>query len=134
MKLMLSTNSKWRRCLVRGVAIFFVLFAFADIFFPEYCRESVDRLPVGSSALLSAEGQALDLLATDTTSDDSRREQPSDQVPHEGDCLGCCGHVLPNMDFVRVTIPEIKSPPIPLKSVPLLSPPLRGPFRPPRLA
>jgi hypothetical protein len=53
----LYTRSARRSYLVRGVAVFFVLFVFVDLAFPQLCREAVDVTAGGISATPQAAGR-----------------------------------------------------------------------------
>lgn len=133
----IKTIRKRHGLLVRGVAVFFVLFAFADIVFPEYCREAVARTPIESRASVivsSSEEDGTQPITVTFFSSESRQDQPTESAPHEGDCLGCCAHVLPVTIFTKVSIPELKSPSIQIETSSLPTSPLRSPYHPPRLA
>lgn len=130
-------SSVWKARLARGVALFFVLFVFFDIALPESCAESVAGRPVGSHAreFTGRAGGATDPNPANASSEDHRREQqPGDQPPHEGDCLGCCGHVLPGTEFHSHGAAEVASLPTPLWDAAVLTPSLRNPYHPPRLS
>lgn len=140
--LMRSTSSMcpvWKRRLVRGIALFFVLFAFVDLAFPELCGEGVQRFAGETHALAPADGGAGDTIQLITAvngvaSNDSHRDQSPDQKPHAEDCFGCCGHVLPHLNLLKVSAPT--SVPLQFTSArdDLPSPPLQSPYHPPRLA
>lgn len=137
MRFDLDTSSVWKRHLKFGVAIFFVLFVFIDIATPDLCGEAADLLSARSylSALTPKHGDDSTQLAVNITgSEDSRQNQPSDQAPHDADCLGCCAHVLPGTGFVNVIDSDLRPAQHPSANSSISSPPLRGPDRPPRLS
>lgn len=124
--------------LVRGVAIFFVLFAIADMASPQFCSEQVERIPVGINALVriapkdAGDGSAR-LVATVSSPDNSLPGQPSEPATHNEDCFGCCGHILPG-GIVKISVPNINTPEALIASDSQLSPPLQSTYHPPRLA
>lgn len=136
MRLSLYTNSVWRRRLARGVAVFFVLFVIVDIAASQDCAESVARMPIGRPASVFADGKTLDVTHPSVavvTRGDSRQEQPTGEAPHDGDCLGCCAHVLP-AGFHKMIGPKASSLPTLTNNDSFTSPPLRGAYHPPRSA
>jgi len=133
----INTIRKRHGLLVRGVAIFFVLFAVADIVFPEYCRETAQKHSAESSASVlvsNGKNDGTQRITATSVSNDSRQDQPTENAPHEGDCLGCCAHMLPGTSFAKVSTPELKSSPISIEPSSLPTSPLRSLFHPPRLA
>lgn len=125
---------------VRGVAVFFLIFAFADLAFPQiFCREELGGLP---NARAASDAKSYDALrvreesaAAAPTSDDggSRPYEPSREAPQEEDCFCCCAHLLAGVNF-RPNVPgalKLSFDPYP-DSVP--TPPLRGTDHPPRTA
>lgn len=128
MKRSRGNNSSVRRHgrLVRGVAVFFLLFTVADITLPQYfCGgEEIGGLPLAETAGLGAEA------GTETP----WPGRDSEQAPHEEDCFCCCAHVLPGFVLTPAPIAEQGSlqPPLKLDSLP--SPPLRLQYHPPRFA
>ena len=133
----LYTRSARRSRLVRGVAVFFVVFVFVDLAFPQLCREAVGSPPVSVHAPVSADSRApgsSERAAAVTDSEDSRGGQQPDQAPHEEDCLGCCGHVLPGSDFPGFGAAEIVSLPTPAADDGTPTPSLRNPYHPPRIS
>ena len=123
--------------LVRVVAVFFLLYTGADLLMPQYfCGgEEVADLPVLSSVLTPTTVHAgnNDLVITPTQGD-SKPGQPSDKEHQAEDCFCCCAHVLPGMSFAVATLSQLKTPPPPLTTDSLPSPPLRGTYHPPRFA
>ncbi len=122
--------------LVRGVAIFFLLFTFADIAFPQvFCREGISAFlserPVPVSATSDT---AIAFVASMRRSDDSRPDTPSNQAPHEEDCFCCCCHVMTVTVVVNCQALIVKSAPFTRHQDRLPTAPLQSPFRPPRHA
>lgn len=133
-----SLNSIRRRHgrVVRGLAVFFLLFTSADIALPQYfCEEEVGGIPL--SRALPADATERDLVASVSSvssSKDSRPEAPDREAPHEEDCFCCCAHVLPGLILSSVGASDASSSADLLPSDSLPSPPLRGTYRPPRFA
>lgn len=124
--------------LVRSVALFFVLFTFADIAYPEvFCPDEFGATPIArrtQAAREDGEQRAASRSAAVSTSDDTRHDSTPEQSNHEEDCFCCCAHVLPGMIFGVSHSCGVK-PPLPtpsrhdsrLKSFP------QSTFRPPRI-
>jgi hypothetical protein len=119
----------------RGLAIFFIVFTFADLVFadvlaPQLCAEGMPSLPPAvATAATSASSEAVQLTAAD-----SSRPEPSSQPACLGeDCLCCCSHIIPASsvdlgslsDQPRPSDPEINS---------LPSSPPQDTFHPPRFS
>jgi hypothetical protein len=124
--------------IVRGVAIFFMLFTAADLTMPQYfCGDEMGGLPDSISYSVSAnilpEGSRIAAVNI-SSSENSIPDQPSDQEPHEEDCFCCCAHVLSDSDFGRFNIFESRLPVASIVSDPLPNPSLNGTYHPPRFA
>lgn len=132
----LYTRSARRSHLVRGVAIFFVLFVFVDLAFPQLCREAVGGGAGRIPALARAAGQEPDTSYRAAANDfeDSREQRQPEQTPHEEDCFGCCGHVLPGAEFPGLVVAEMVSLPAPPVDTRVPTPSLRNPYHPPRIS
>lgn len=132
----LYTRSARRSYLVRGVAVFFVLFVFVDLAFPELCQEALEGVTERIHAPVQASGRepgASDRAAV-KDSEDSREGQQPEQAPHEEDCFGCCGHVLPGTEFPGLVVAEIVSLPAPPMNTQVPTASLRTPYHPPRIS
>lgn len=125
--------------LLRGVALFFLLYTCADIALPQYfCAGEVVGLPdvVVASAVHVGGGANTSAGGSGAVSDDkdSRPSRPEQEAPHEEDCFCCCAHVLTGPAFKVVETAELKSFPAPPTERSVLSPPLSLQYRPPRFA
>ena len=134
-----STNQVWKRRLVRGVALFFVFFVFADIAFPQLCGENITRIPISARASAAEAQDRSDeagrtAAAAAVGSEDTGRDGPTEPTPHDGDCLGGCAHVLASADPVKAAGLLINSPQTVSADAAVRSPLLRGPYHPPRLS
>jgi hypothetical protein len=118
--------------LVRGVALFFLLFTLADITLPQYfCTEEFGfrELTIRVSA---AEKETL-LKTIPVKSDTQQEDQQPEQEHHEEDCFCCCTHILPTIAISIVPIALTQHLYASTHfSVP--SPSVSGLFRPPRLS
>ncbi len=124
--------------LVRGVAIFLLLFTGADLTMQQYfCGgEEIGGLPLQRVTLAStaSDRDGENNAAAVPTSNDSQPDQPSDKAPCDEDCFCCCAHVLPGLGFASICNSELKSPQKPLEKDFLPSPPLQSTYHPPRFA
>lgn len=133
----LNSSRKKHGLLVRGVALFFLLFTGADLTMPQYfCGEEMagQQGRAGSSVLASNLPEKNEVAIAAPDSRNSTPGQPSDQEPHEEDCFCCCAHLLLSLDFSCDGTPELTSPSTPLSSDSLPSPPLQVTYHPPRFA
>ena len=114
-------RTPWRAT-VRMVAIAFLLFAGADLAFPQVCGEEAE-------ALFPSQGKASTTFAHE---DDSG--EPAPHAASTEDCFCCCSHIVsddgasPLGKLAILTAPDLVAPP----SVPLA--PQQRLFHPPRLA
>ena len=132
----LYTRSARRSYLVRGVAVFFVLFVFFDLAFPQLCQEAADGIPSRIHAPAQAadgEPDASDRAAA-KDSGDTRPDRQPERESHEEDCLGCCAHVLMGDMFTPVAVAETVSLPAPPVDAQVPTPSLRNPYHPPRIS
>lgn len=125
------------RRLHRGIAIFFLIFTFADLSFadilaPQLCEDR-EELPGLSQAVTSdATSVAPDRVSL-TAADSSRTEHPSQPTGIEDDCFCCCSHIIPGS---HVTVADLSDHPRPsaLQINALPSSPPQDTFHPPRLS
>ena len=132
----LHTRSARRSYLVRGVAVFFVVFVFFDLAFPQLCKEAADGALSRIQAPAQAAGQESDASdrAAAKDSGDTRRDGQPERAPHEEDCLGCCAHVLMGNMFTPAATAEAVSLPAPPVDAQVPTPSLTNPYRPPRIS
>lgn len=121
-----------RMYVVRGIALFFVLFTFADLGFPQvFCPEEFGALVSEASHPSSSSNVVAVMRACDPSSGDML---PGNDTSHEEDCFCCCGHVLPTSfafnNSLRVTISARTSD----KHNPPTVASHSGIYRPPRIA
>lgn len=134
---LISISKRYGR-LVRVVAVFFLLFTAADLMMPQYfCGEGeIGGVPlriVDAASTTSDKVADMQLAALPDTND-SRRDEPSREAPHEEDCFCCCAHVLPGLAFGAVSTSELKSAVAPFVTDSLPTPPLGATYHPPRIA
>ncbi len=117
----------------RCVAFFFLLFTAVDLTVSEFCREEIGGLSMASAFQEFSETErSAKFISAIQTPDDSQNSLPSDQPIYE-DCFCCCAHVVPGLVHRSAAIAYGSSYSQVPTDLPLPSPPLRGPFHPPRL-
>lgn len=142
MKFRSVTNSTKNRYshLVRGVALFFVLFMGLDAAFPQYCAEMAAAFPFGGNGVAVVTAADTDRAevqddAASVSPRESRRNQAQNGAPHDGHCISFCSHITPGTVFLTVTPPGYeRSVSTSRQNAAPLSPTLRGPYHPPKLA
>lgn len=126
------------RHLVRGIAIFFMLYTAADLAAPQLCHESLKRLLSASSLPAPSAGERDDTrrpLSIVSAPRAPRNDQTPRQSPQEGDdCLGCCKHILPDQQPLAVPAPRAVLLTLVWLNLTMPSPALPGTYRPPRFA
>ena len=116
----------------RGVALFFILFTFADLLIPQFCKEELGGHPLPSTRSTGSNNtldeQDSTLISEHATQEPSKNSQHVDE-----DCFCCCSHIVPGSHF-SVAILELKSPETNpgVDSLPTSQP--NAPFHPPRLS
>ena len=118
--------------LTRGVAVFFVLFAFADLLVPQLCSEELGGRSLPSSSATSSSNNS-DELSLSVASDRSQQEQSKDSKHSDEDCFCCCSHIVPSSHFT-VALLELNSIVINPPDHFLPTSPPNTPFHPPRLS
>lgn len=115
---------------VRVIAILFLVYTGADLTVPEFCREEmgIPKFVSSSSSTDTGIGEA---YATDT-SESRQQDLPSEPTHSDEDCFCCCTHVLPGHAPAPVGIAELGSLFAGLNTLDVASPPLQGPYHPPR--
>lgn len=122
---------------VHGLATFFLLFACADLSFPQvFCPEELGgQINLRSFADLKTSATSNDkeksVIAV-KDGDNSSPDEPSRQAPQEEECFCCCGHIVPVVIFINCQALIVKSPPFMFDQDRLPTTPPQSPFRPPR--
>lgn len=121
-----------RSYLGRGVALFFILFTFADLLIPQLCKEEMGgrSLPVASP---TSSPNDSDELSFSAASDRSEQEQSKSSEHSDEDCFCCCSHIVPGSRF-SVDLLELNSPVRNLADHSLPTSLPNTPFHPPRLS
>jgi hypothetical protein len=119
----------------QGIVIFFLLYTALDIATPQNCNQELlglrrQQVIAGSSFKMHEGVDHTPLAVTNK----SRNNQPDSAPSQEEDCFCCCSHIVLGLHFVPPTVFEFRSPEVTLDLVLIPSPPLRIPFRPPRVA
>lgn len=116
---------------VRVIAILFLVYTGADLTVPEFCGEEMG-IPRFIQATASTGNGSVVAFATGPT--ESRQDPPSEPTHSNEDCFCCCTHVLPGHATAPVAVPELNSVFAALRIIDVASPPLQGPYHPPRFA
>ena len=122
---------RFQRYLYRGIAVFFLLFTFADISSPHLCCEELDGLAESAALGAMVNVPVFDYGTTAIVNDQSRPQQPAKPTSSEEDCFCCCSHVLPGLSF---TVPVLHFKALQADPQPdcLPTPPLSALYHPPR--
>ncbi|HLE63258.1 MAG TPA: hypothetical protein VI750_08970 [Pyrinomonadaceae bacterium] len=127
-------TSPLRERLLRGLALFFLLFTFANVSFPPPCSEINEGL--SATQQLSIQGTSADVA--DYSEAVSTNSFPSDQSPEKGccdeDCCFACAHVLSAIAVTEVAVFDMKSLFLMTSDRFMPEPPLRSTYHPPRFA
>lgn len=125
----------------RGIALFFILFTFADLSIPELCQGELGSCSLPSSSQSTSNNQSDDLYGVHPSArlnlsgtSEQPQQQQSESGEHAGeDCFCCCSHIVPGNQF-RVALLELKT----LATSPadrfLPTSQPDAPFHPPRLS
>lgn len=116
----------------RGVALFFILFTFADLLIPQLCRGELGGRSLPSASATSASKYS-DKSSLSIPIGQPQEEQSKNSEHSDEDCFCCCSHIVPGSHF-SVALVELKSPVTNLAdhSLPTSLPNI--PFHPPRLS
>lgn len=115
---------------VRVIAILFLVHTGADLTVPEFCGEEM-----GIPGFVQAQSTDIDSVAAFVTaSREPKQDEPTQPTHSDEDCFCCCTHVLPGHATAPVGTAELSSAFAALKMTDLASPPLQGPYHPPRFA
>ena len=129
-----SHASPLKERLLRGMAVFFLLFTVADIAFPPACCET-SEIP-SSAQRLSVQGISADatehIEAVGTS--DSRSDESSESGCCDEDCCFLCAHVLSPIPMTQVAVLDVRSLSIMPAGQFTPEPPLRSTYHPPRSA
>ena len=128
-----SHANSLRARLLRGMALFLLLFTVADISFLAPCSET-NVLPAASPLAV----QRIRTGVADHTEALGSSDSPSDQSPEKGccdeDCCFLCAHALSPIAVTEVAVVEMKSLSITSADRFVPEPPLRSTYHPPRFA
>lgn len=116
----------------RAVALFFILFTFADLSVPQLCCEELGGSSLPSASLASSYNQS-DELSLSAASGQPRHNQSQNTEESDEDCFCCCSHIVPGSHY-NVALLELNTPVTnPAERFLPTSPP-DTPFHPPRLS
>jgi len=120
-----------RERVVRVVAILFLVYTGADLTVPQFCGGEMGIRRFVQAASSTGVGSE---AASSTDAGESRQDSPSEPTHSDEDCFCCCTHVLPGRAIAPIAVPLVDSVFAGPKKIDLASPPLQGPYHPPRLA
>lgn len=118
--------------LYRGLAIFFCLFALADIMNPHLCSEELggSYFPESIAAASDPHNPVGTIL---TRRSESHEDKHNDSGIEIEDCFCCCSHILPSFALIVDSL-SLKPPASEPELAHLPIPPPEAPFHPPRLS
>jgi hypothetical protein len=119
--------------IVRGLAVFFLLFTLIDIASPPACCENAERLSAARDNYSWSIAEARDQVKTIPVSSESGSEQPPDKNCCDEDCCLFCAHMLPVKTLGTELVLNLNSPSVVLNEAPIPSPLLDATYHPPRL-
>lgn len=127
-------NKNWHTRFVRFIAVFFLLYTFADITLPQYFCSSDAELVFNNNSVNVVYKESWNDDTETTISNNQQDQHEQEEKPHTEDCFCCCAHVLPSLSFISPHVHYDKYPIeiIQLDSIPNPSIPL--PYHPPRMA
>ncbi len=100
---------KWKRAISRVLALFFVLYALADItVLQAYCgNEMVGIPPYAQQIQMKQKIKKIDSPTFADSSNSSRQEQPPDLPTSEESCFCCCSHTTIGFNSLQSVVSEI---------------------------
>jgi hypothetical protein len=122
--------SNKHKALYRGVALFFVMFVFADIFCSQPCSEQFELLGIPLANVEQSHAEPFNTVLQQTALPSKEKEPEQSELPDD-DCLTWCPHVLPGLLFTIVTESRMT---LTTNEIVLLLPlaPSQSTFHPPR--
>lgn len=129
-----SHDSPLKERLLRGMAVFFLLFTVCDVVFPPSCCER-NEIP-SSAQSLSVQGISADatghIEAVGTRN--SRSDESSERGCCDEDCCFLCAHALSPIPVTEPAVLHVRSLSIMPADQFMPEPPLRSTYHPPRSA
>jgi hypothetical protein len=128
----MNINAKTKARRVRLLAACLLFFAVADIIFPPpSCCCGVEGIEA-YAASVGGDSRATSQAASVEKTEDAPQDK-HDCATCDEDCF-CCGHAIAVVGVISATIPIQNLLPAQTIELSIPTPPLRGTFRPPRLA
>jgi hypothetical protein len=110
------------------MALIFLLFMCVDLAFPPPCAEASERVSVSSVLVVGVVTDVPNLaLANDFHSSALPEETCRDE-----DCCFWCAHLLPLVTLTEISVFDAQTASCIVLDREVLSPPLQGPYHPPR--
>ena len=92
----------------RSVALFFILFTFADLSIPQLCGGELGGCSLPGASLPASNNQPDELSLSVAPEHHQPQQSESREHPDE-DCFCCCSHIVPGCHF-SVALLDLKSP------------------------
>ena len=107
----LNRQSNWKCIASRLIALFFVLYALADVtVLQEYCGNETLGIP-SYAQQIQAKNRMVDKTIDSQTvsfySNSSNEEQTPESPASNEECFCCCSHTILNFNFVKLVLREI---------------------------
>ena len=127
-------RGEWRGHLTRCIAVFFVLFTFADLAFSHYLQhDPSEGVRSAGVAPTGTDEPVADTSDPSNSRADGTRHDPSSESPCNDECCFCCARVLPGGSAVfRVPTRTSRAAQTALGHDSSPTPFLSGTYRPPR--
>lgn len=122
----------WRGHLTRCIAVFFVLFTFADLAFSHYIQHDRSEGARAASVAPSTINDSAASGVSQFRADDTHHNEPSESSCNDECCFCCARVLLGGSTAVRVPIPATKAALTARGHDSPLTPFLSGTYRPPR--
>jgi len=106
-----NRQSNWKCIASRLIALFFVLYALADVtVLQEYCGNETFGIP-SYAQQIQAKNRMVDKTTDSQTvsfySSPSHEEQTPESPASDEECFCCCSHTILNFNFVKLVVCEI---------------------------
>ena len=117
----------------QGIALFFLVFTFADLVNPHFCSEEMGGLPLPTGKAVGYQTATAENAIPTIAVGEARQEPSPEPEPIHEDCFCCCSHILPGLRF-NLSGLDLGAPASePANSLLPMSPP-QTLFHPPRLS
>ena len=104
-----NQHLKWKRTISRVLALFFVLYVFADITVLQvYCGNETVGIPAYAQQIQkNQKSKKTDSPTVAAFSSSSQQEQTPELPASEESCFCCCSHIVIGLYFIKSVVPEM---------------------------